>query len=157
MQENIMERTKEEKYLERIFYLLRTHDNIRFTGKKARFNQTELRLLGEIVSAKNKGQRYISTQLATMLGVTRSAISQIVNNLEERGVVKRVPDEVDRKIAYVEITDNVLDVYGEELHGISARVAKVISMFGEERFDELCDRLDEFFKIAEKVMKEDDK
>lgn len=155
MQEIIVKKTKEEKYLERIFYLLRTHDNIRFTGKKSRFNQTELRLLGEIVSAKNKGQRYISTQLATLLGVTRSAISQIVNNLEERGVVKRVPDEVDRKIAYVEITDNVLDVYGEELHKISSRVAKVISAFGEERFDALCDTLDDFFKIAEQIMKED--
>lgn len=155
MKEKIIEKTKEEKYLERIFYLLRTHDNIRFTGKKARFNQTELRLLGEIVSAKNKGKRYISTQLASLLGVTRSAISQIVNNLEERGVVKRVPDEVDKKIAYVEITDNVLDVYGEELHKISSRVAKVISTFGEERFDMLCDTLDDFFKIAEQVIKED--
>ncbi len=153
MHDNRVAKSKEERYLERLFYLLRTHDHISFTGKKACFNQTELRLLGEIVSAKKKGERYISTQLAKLLGVTRSAVSQMVNSLEARGVVKRVADDVDRKIAYVEITDTFLDVYGEELKNASKKVAQAIESFGEARFETLCDELETFLGIAETVIK----
>lgn len=153
MQETAIEKTKEERLLERIFYLLRAHDNIRFTGKKSCFNQTEIRLLGEIVSAKKQGKRYISTKLATLLGVTRSAVSQIVNNLEKRGVVKRVADAVDRKIAYIEITDSFLEVYGEELRQVSKAVAESVHEFGEERFEKMCDSLEEFFHVTESIMK----
>ncbi len=156
MQEKMIEKTKEEKYLERIFYLLRAHDHISFTDKNAGFNQTEMQLLGEVVFAKKKGQRYISTQLAKLLGITRSAVSQIVNNLEKKGVVRRVADEVDKKIAYIEITDTFLEVYGVELRKTSKKVANMIERFGEERFNNLCSTLEEFFVVAEGVIQENE-
>ena len=84
-----------------VFSLLKKREEIIISDKKTRFSNTELRLLFEILTAKYEGKRLISTQLAKRLGVTRSAISQIVNRLEEEGVVRRVADDVDRKIAYI--------------------------------------------------------
>ena len=153
MEKKEMEQTQEERYLERIFCLLHKQDNIRFTEKNGLFNQTEVRLLGEIVSAKKRGARYISTQLAKRIGITRSAVSQIVNNLESKGVVKRVPDKVDRKIAYVEIADDFMENYGDFLHRYSSSVYEVIQTFGEEKFETLCDYLEEFFKVTEQIVK----
>ncbi|MFQ7077253.1 MAG: MarR family transcriptional regulator [Christensenellaceae bacterium] len=48
-------------------------------------------LLGEVILAGYDGKRIISTQLVARLGVTRSAVSQMVNKLEARGIVRRVP------------------------------------------------------------------
>ena len=65
------------------------------------FNNTEMLMMCEIVVAKQEGRRLISSRLAEMLNITRSAVSQIVNKLESRNVVRRVPDAKDRKIAYI--------------------------------------------------------
>ena len=99
---------KEESYLNEIFLMIQKAEKLTVTDKKTSFNNIEMRLIGEILSSAYVGRRLISTQLATRLGVTRSAISQIVNKLEERGVVKRVSDSVDRKIAYIELTEESL-------------------------------------------------
>ena len=87
---------KKERRLARLFSLLHNRDCMMAAEKGAHFNNTELRLIGEVVAAKYEGKRLISAQLAKLLGITRSAISQIVNRLEEEKVLIRVPDEKDK-------------------------------------------------------------
>ena len=146
-----VKRTSEnEKYLHQIFQLLKKRENAAIAGKKGAFNDTELRLLGEILSARVEGKRLISTQLASILGVTRSAISQIVNRLEARGVVKRVADSVDRKIAYIEATDEVLVEYEREIKIAAAFAGSVVKKYGVEKFRSLCELADEFLTLLEK-------
>ena len=94
-----------EKYLNDVFVIMKQMNNLSVSDRSTRFSNTEMRLLGEIMAYRYVGQRLISTQLADLLGLTRSAISQIVNRLEAQGIVKRVADDVDRKIAYIEITE----------------------------------------------------
>lgn len=136
-------------YLTAVFSMMRKRDSIIVADKKTRFNDTELRLLNEILSAKREGNRLISTQLATKLGITRSAISQIVNRLEESGVVKRVPDEVDRKIAYIEVTEETMDSYRADMKTCGAFVGRVVERFGEEKFQQMKSLLEEFMGMME--------
>ena len=93
MSKKVKETTNQsaENYLKEIFTLVRKVETLTTADKKTLFNNTEFRMLGEIICAKYAGKRVISTQLAQILGVTRSAISQMVSRLEEQGVVKRVP------------------------------------------------------------------
>ena len=90
-----------ETYLGKIQNMTRTMQNVVFVRGKKSFNNSEMRMLEEIVAADKKGERLISTELADKVGVTRSAISQMVNRLSAKGLVKRVPDDVDKKIAYI--------------------------------------------------------
>ena len=120
----------------------------------ARFNNTEIRLLAEILSAHYEGKRLISTQLADLLGITRSAVSQIVNNLEKENVVKRVADDVDRKIAYIEVTDTAFDLYRNDLENCKDYVGQLVERFGEDKFYQLCDLFDEFMEKAEAFREE---
>lgn len=145
--------TANEKYLNKIFQLLRKRETVAITGKKAGFNDTELRLVGEVLSAKVAGKRLISTQLATALGVTRSAVSQIVNRLEERGVVRRVADEVDRKIAYIEVTDDVLAQYQQELKSYASFAGGLVRKYGVEKFNTMCDMVNDFMDLFEEEKK----
>ena len=138
-----------EKHV-RVFYaMLKRYDGFYLAGRNARFSDTELRLIAEIASAGYENQRLISTKLADRLGVTRSAISQIVNRLEKDGVVKRVADDVDRKIAYIELTEETLSIYEKEWDRCLKFMAKCVKKFGEERFYQMCDLSNEFFDLIE--------
>lgn len=148
--------TTNEKYLNQIFHLLKKCENVTLADKKSVLKDTELRLIGEILSAKVDGKRLISTQLAKALGVTRSAISQTVNRLEKRGVVKRVADDVDRKIAYIEVTEEVLSQYQKEIKRCTNFVGNAVKTYGEEKFNTMYQMVTEFCDLIE-AEKEDSK
>lgn len=138
-----------EKYIDLVFSVIKKKENILISDKKTNFNETELRLIREIISAQKDGKRLISTQLAVRLGVTRSAVSQIVNRLVKEGVVERIPDDVNRKISYVELTEKTMEDYDKDLQVCGEFIHKAVQAFGEEKFDLLCSLLEEFSSVAE--------
>lgn len=142
-----------EKYLVKLFSLLRNRENMIVMEKGAHFNNTELRMIREILAAQCENKRLISTQIAKLLGITRSAISQIVNRMEERGILQRVPDETDKKIAYIQLSENIMDMYKEDLHAALQFVSNVIEEFGVEKFDAMCALFDEFNAITQNKLK----
>lgn len=77
-------KARNEEYLGKIFTMLKKMEGVVLTKARSYFNNSEMRLLGEVILAGYKGKRIISTQLASRLGVTRSAVSQMVNKLEAR-------------------------------------------------------------------------
>lgn len=141
-------RGKGEEYLAKIFTMLKKREELVFESKDSHFNNTEIRLLREIVLEKAQGNRLISTQLAKRLGVTRSAVSQIVNALEKRGVVQRVAAEDDRKIAYIEISAGVMEKYGQDITSVLKIVEKLVEKFGEEKFNTMFDLYNEFTDLT---------
>ena len=147
-------RTSEnDRYLLEIFNLQRRSDSLVVSGKKSRFNDTELRLLNEIIMAEREGKRLISTQLASRLGVTRSAVSQIVNRMEQNGVVQRVADALDRKVAYIVMTDETMQSYQAELKTVKTFIGKAVKSYGVEKFNTLCEMMDEFLDAIEQEKK----
>ena len=150
MSKKVKETTNQsaENYLKEIFTLVRKVETLTTADKKTLFNNTEFRMLGEIICAKYAGKRVISTHLAQILGVTRAAISQMVSRLEEQGVVKRVPDSVDRKIAYVELTEKTYETYRKDLEVYVNFVDRLVEKFGAERFHTMISLVDEFCGLA---------
>ncbi len=153
----IIKKERREEYLTKLFTMLKKRADMFVIPNKTCLNKTEFRLISEIASAKALGERYISTQLAKRLGVTRSAISQIVNNLEERNVVKRVPDEVDQKIAYIELTEGIMEIYKPDIDACLDFVESLVEEFGEERFNELYNALNALIALAEKKVEQKNK
>lgn len=140
---------KNGEYFKKLFHLTKRNNANTICEKGGEFNDTEIRLFSEIIEAKNAGKRLISTQLADRLDITRSAISQLVNRLEERNMVKRVADDVDRKIAYIEMTDYAMERYEATKKCLFAFTGKCVERMGEERFEQMCSMLDEFLSIIE--------
>ena len=145
---------KIENCISQVFGLMKRKNSFFSGSTKSEFNHTQIRLLNEIISAKYEGKRLISTQLAGILGITRSAVSQIVNRLEEQGVLKRVADKTDKKIAYIEITDEALEKYGEAMRGNFEFFADVVAEFGKDKFDAMCGLFDEFMEKLEQKKRE---
>lgn len=144
---------RNEAYLGKIFTMLKKMEGVALTKARSHFNNSEMRLLGEILLADYSGKRIISTQLATRLGITRSAVSQMVNKLESQGIVKRVPDDVDRKIAYSELSVKALAYYSEEKKSCCEFVGKIAENMGEEKLDQLMQLSDLFIETVENLKK----
>lgn len=142
-------KNENDKYLKAVFMMIRRNERMSITGKKTHFNNTEIRLIGEILAAKAEGKRLISTQLANLLGITRSAVSQIVNHLSAEGVVKRVADDVDRKIAYIEVTEETLATYEKDIECCKEFIGAIVEKFGKDNFETMCVLFDSFMDIAE--------
>lgn len=146
------QRNKRERYFAEICFLMKTKDEMLPTRKESKLNRTELRLISEVISAQYAGEHVISTQLAKRIGITRSAVSQIVANLETEGILRRVSAPNDRKIAYVEIADGALEKYGEELDRALCTLEEIIGEFGEEKFEQMCALFHEFVSTVEDKM-----
>lgn len=146
--------TGNEKYLNDIFTMMKNMDNLTVADQKTRFNSTEIRLLGEILASRYVGKRLISTQLAQLLGITRSAVSQIVNRLESDGIVKRVADDVDRKIAYVELSEKSMGAYKALIQGYTDFVGRVVAYMGVSKMDKMLALVDDFYAAVENACAE---
>lgn len=142
---------KEREYIKKIFLLGKRLGEVIQTEKNMSFNSTELRLLKELVFVKLENERIISTNLAKRLGVTRSSVSQMVNKLEKEGVVYRQPDEVDRKIAYIQMTESAEQLCMAELEKWTGVLTEIVETFGEEKMQALLSLAEEFAQTAQTV------
>lgn len=115
------------------------------------FNNTEMRLIKTIILNDECGKKLISTQLADSLGITRSAVSQTVNKLEKKGVLKRIPSDYDRKIAYIELTDNARVEYEKQKKSVCADLEKVKALMGENNLKQLVELTTLFVECQNKV------
>lgn len=153
MNTNKKNESKNKEYLGKILAMFKQMENVVVVNKKTRFNNSELRLIAEILLAKEQGKRYISTQLADRLNVTRSAISQIVQRLEKEGVLKRTLKTPVNKIAYVELSDSALVEYESAVSVAAEFAGSVVNAFGEEKMQQLLTLSDEFAKTVESLKK----
>ena len=146
-------KNKNEQYLLKLFSLMREREGIAIQDKNTHFKSTELRMLNEILLAKYNGERLISAEISRRLGITRSAVSQIVNDLEKRKVIVRLPDSIDKKIAYIEIADGVLETYREDIEKAGTFASKLIAQFGEEKFNQMYALFTEFSAFTREKIK----
>jgi DNA-binding MarR family transcriptional regulator len=83
------------------------------------------------------------TELATLAGMTKQSIGEVIDNLVELGYVKRVPDPQDRRAKLICLTDR-----GEEAQKIGLALFTKVEQrwaerYGPERFAQLRELLEE--------------
>lgn len=110
----------------------------------AKLSRTEFRMIREILIEREKGKDIISSELARRLGITRSAVSQVVTKLEERNIVMRTAALNDKKSAYVRLTEHSLAVFDEQCAQANAIMESVSKTLGEKKLNELVKLYREF-------------
>ena len=142
------------EYLVKFFQMVRDMENMDFFAGVAQLSRTEFRLLREVIMEEEKGRSIISSELARRLGITRSAISQIVTKLEQRGVVKRIDSPTDRKIAYIRLSDNTLTVFNDQCKEANEIMTRVVELLGEDKMRTFFAQYEEFETAVTKAIKE---
>ena len=132
------------RLLQELYSIARRLESAQLFNHAFPFNNTEMQLIKEILRAKETGGRMISSRLAKVLGITRSAVSQMVSKLEAKNVVKHVPDDKDRKIAYIELSDSARAQYEDMKGRVNAILSSVIGELGDEKVETFVKSAHEF-------------
>lgn len=138
------DRMEINEYLLKLFQTLKEMEELNLFSDVAKLSKTEFRLIREIVMEWEKGRGIISSELSRRLGVTRSAVSQIVTKLEKQDIVKRIPSDSDRKIAYIQLSDRCFGIFEEQCKQANAIMEHVVEELGEEKMQLLISVYDEF-------------
>ena len=139
------------EYLLKLFHLVKDLGDIDFFWGKAKLSRTEFRILWEVANEQCEGRDIISSELARRIGITRSAVSQIVAKLEKNGIVKRVGSEYDRKIAYIRLTDEAKETFLQQARQAHVFAERVLAEFGRERLDKLLEESRVFAETCERL------
>lgn len=141
------------EYLVKLFQTIKEMEELNLFADTAKLSKTEFRLIREILLEREKGKGIISSELARRLGITRSAISQVVTKLEGQGIVKRTPSPTDRKIAYIELSERSMGVFEDQCVNANKIIEQVVEELGEEKMQTLISAYDEFLEAFSRVRK----
>lgn len=112
---------------------------------------SELKLL-ETIDACSKEEKLVNTSdLASSLKVSKSAISQSVSKLERKGYVKRKISLKDKKIGYLYLTDECKIKCEEKKIACESIINKVVEELGEDKILKLSDLLNELSNVIENI------
>lgn len=135
------------EYAVSLFQAVEQVENLKFFGDSAELSKTEFRLMREVINEREKGKDVISSELARRLSVTRSAVSQIVTKLEERGIVVRTPAPNDKKIAYIRLSERSEAVYEQQCKQVNDLLNAVAEKFGAARMKRIEKDCTDFLKL----------
>lgn len=141
-------------YLVKFLEIGRALEELKMFPAASKLSPTEFRLIREIIVEKERGRSIISSELARRLGITRSAVSQLVSKLEERDIVKRVASPTDRKIAYVQLSDRTLALFEEQCVGANESTERVIAKYGEARLNAFLEEYNALVQSFRETRKE---
>ena len=143
------------------FIKLWMHMTIRLRKMKMVFpsgndlHMNELFALGSIYRAvKSSGGSISNAEIQDELQITKSAVSQMLDTLEEKGYIERKPDASDRRRMCVTTTprgEQILQRMGQHAKRITD---EVVARIGEEKIQQMFDLLNEFTDVFIEVQKE---
>ena len=162
-----MEKTKEQKQgltkerlqeadrlLQEVFGIARKLDEIKVFHNILPFNNTELQFMKVIVLAEEEGKRVISSDIARSLGITRSAVSQMVKKLEEQNVIVRIPAENDKKSSHVVLSKGARAAYECVKDYMNAFTCQIVDRVGVEEITGFIAGMNRFIDIFNDVLAE---
>ena len=142
------------EYLIKFIQTIKSVEEVDLFAASAKLSRTEFRMIREILIEREKGKEIISSELARRLGITRSAVSQLVTKMEKEGIVKRTSAPDDKKIAYVQLSERSLAVFEEQCRLANEIMERVVELLGEEKVKNLISAYDEFCRTVCAVRRE---
>lgn len=76
-----------------------------------------------------------SSELAEVFAVNKSAITAIITRLADKGLIKRTRDETDRRVVYLNLTDNGHALFNQCEQRVQTLVEGFITKFNDEEIN----------------------
>lgn len=137
------------------------HMTVRLRKLKTAFSagndlhMNELFALGRIYHAVHTSKGSISNaEIQEELQVTKSAVSQMLDSLAEKGYIDRKPDANDRRRMSVTITAEGEQILWRMRQQVGRLTEEVVKRMGEEKIAQMFDLFNEFIDVFVDVQKE---
>jgi len=90
-----------------------------------------------------------SSELATVFGVNKSAITSIINRLFEKEWIERTRDEKDRRVIYLSLTDKGYNVFTKMEERIHRLVDSLINKFDDQEITSFLATFEKLDRLIE--------
>lgn len=107
-----------------------------------------------IAILKEKKQKINTAGLSEALGVSKSAISQTMNSIEEKGYITRTIDCEDRRQPMISLTDAGKEALMRGRESIYQNCMVCLDRFGKEKTEQFLTLLEELTSICEEQQKQ---
>ena len=125
-------------------------NSIGVTNFTSELSDTEFNLLSFVTEYQEKQEHINLTTLSEKLGVTRSAITQMVNKLEKKMYIEKYTLSTNKKEVYLKIGAKALEQYNIAMDKITIFFERLFLELGVEGMANLS----RYFSIAKKISKE---
>lgn len=113
-------------------------------GPGRTLKNSDAMMLGTVLEAKQKDGRPVTAgTLARMTRQSMPGVSQKLNQLEERGLLRRVGDAGDRRVVNIELTEAGEQMARQALRELFGRMEEALDRMGDERVECLTALMDE--------------
>lgn len=138
---------KSDRINEFLKIMQRLHKNSMRFKSQTGIPHTEFHILQYLVNHASKDAGVSITELSEHIEVSKPAVSQFVNALEEKGLVERVTTKKDRRVVYVAYTEAGYELVKNMRHVMNARVEAILDKMGDEDAAEFLRLFDKFSLI----------
>ena len=137
-----------------IFALIeRLRTVIKYSSHRGGANLPEMFIICGLTEAEKTGKRLCISDIAEALWVTKSAASQMIDKFVERGVVRKYKDESNKKIVYIELTDDAKEICERKNRQYKEFINILSQRMGSD-MDELIRLNTKFVDVMENLLKE---
>ena len=91
---------------------------------------------------RNHQNEYTSTQIADLLKVSRPAVTQKINDLIKKGLLKRTQSKTDKRVYYLSLSDEKLQEDNYFFDKNTEIEEIIIEKYGYEKIDIFCEMLE---------------
>lgn len=89
-----------------------------------------------LCSQKNRDQKVRQRDIEDFFHVSNPTVTGILNRLEAKDIIRRVPSETDRRIHFIEPTERASELQQEIYHGIQSVEAEMLEGIPPQLRDE---------------------
>jgi DNA-binding MarR family transcriptional regulator len=146
---------EKNKYLELIFKLLNVSsllknklmDALGEDVKKSGIKKSEFIVLFNI---SHNGPKNMSS-LEKLVDIKMGSLTSVIDNLIEKGLVKRIADVSDRRIINISLTSNGIELFKKIRKDIDSKIIKKIQALSEEDLGLFTSTIDNLGELARKL------
>jgi len=132
---------------EKIFRVMQKFQRIGLNTKIGEIPRSEIMMLKMIKKISDTNGVTIST-LSEFLEISKSAVSQMINALEDKGFVERITTKNDRRLVYVRLTANGEQCMAKQSQTLLKGMTEIFAKMGEEDTEDLLRLLNKLYLIV---------
>ena len=88
---------------------------------------------------ENPGERLTATDLCDKMRLFKSQMNKVLNSMEEKGYIKRIRSNQDKRFVYIELSQKGLEEYNKEHEDIMLMIDSLVDKIGSERTEKTAD------------------
>lgn len=94
--------------------------------------------------------------LGEKLGMSRPAVSQMLNSLEDKGFIERMQSRRDHRAVFVRLSEQGRGRFDAVMRGLAHNLDHVFDQLGREKFEQLIRLVNDLSNIAEQEARDMD-